>query len=80
MEDGSFAGATTNMFSPASPRRISGTSSAADQLRFRFDFISDCWLDTAPREELRGAILVSVNQGFGPRKVAVPTEESARRK
>lgn len=80
MEDGSFAGATTNMFSPASPRIMSGTSSAADQLRFRFDFISDCWLDTALREELRGEFLVSVNHRLGPRNVAVPTEESPRRK
>ena len=80
MEDGSFAGATTNMFSPASPRSMSGTSSAADQLRFRFDFISDCWLDTAPREELRGEFPASEHYRFGPRNVAVPTEESPRRK
>ena len=80
MEDGSFAGATTTMFSPASPRSMRGTSSAADQLRFRFDFISDCWLDTAPREELRGEFLVSENYRAGPRNVAVPTGESPRRK
>ena len=62
MELGNLVGAAINMFSPTRPRSISGTSSATDQLRVRFPFISNIGLDTTRSEELRPVCKLFVTQ------------------
>ena len=75
MEDESRVGAAIKMFSPTRPRSISGTSSATDQLRVRFSFISNIQLDTTCGEELRCVCKLFVTL-FGTRVTA--KRQSAR--
>lgn len=93
MDAGNLVGAAIKMFSPTRPRSISGTSSATDQLRVRFSFISNIWLDTTCDEELRRVCKLFVTPpamrqtthtvahfAGGARKGDVATEASPRRK
>ena len=66
VEEGSLVGAAIKMFSPTSPRRIGGISSATDQLRVRVLLISNCQLDTGREEELRPVCKLFVNTSPHP--------------